>query len=59
MLKAMERAAANIEAFHRRQVQQSWLEPWEGAAHSAKITPLAAWASMRRVAGMPTRPRCS
>jgi len=41
VLKAMERSAENIAAFHRRQVQQSWLDMQEGAALGQKITPLA------------------
>ena len=41
VIRAMERAAENIRAFHRRQVQQSWLDIGEGKALGQKITPLA------------------
>jgi histidinol dehydrogenase len=41
VLRAMERAAANIEAFHRKQLPQSWLDIREGAALGQKVTPLA------------------
>lgn len=41
VLRAMQRAAENIRAFHRRQVQQSWLDIREGSALGVKITPLA------------------
>lgn len=40
VMKAMERAAANIEAFHKRQVQQSWLDITEGSVLGQKVTPL-------------------
>ncbi len=40
VLAAMERAAQNIAAFHRRQVQQSWLDMAEGKALGQKVTPL-------------------
>jgi histidinol dehydrogenase len=41
VIRAMERAAANIEAFHRRQVQQSWLDMADGSALGQKVTPLS------------------
>ena len=40
-IKAMERAAENIVTFHRRQVQQSWLDMKPGIALGQKVTPLA------------------
>lgn len=41
VLRAMERAAENIIAFHRRQVQQSWLDMAPGSLLGQKITPLS------------------
>ncbi len=41
VLAAMERAAENIRTFHRRQVQQSWMDFAGGISLGQKITPLA------------------
>ncbi len=41
VLRAMERAAENITAFHRRQVQQSWLDMTPGSLLGQKIMPLS------------------
>jgi histidinol dehydrogenase len=40
VVRAMERAAENIQVFHSRQVQQSWLDMGNGSALGQKITPL-------------------
>lgn len=40
LIAVMERAAENIRVFHRRQVQQSWLDMGAGRALGQKITPL-------------------
>lgn len=39
-IAALERAAENITAFHRRQVHQSWLDMQPGSALGQKVTPL-------------------
>ncbi len=41
VLAAMERAAENIRSFHRRQVQQSWMDFAGGISLGQKIAPLA------------------